>query len=209
MNTNALARLYGALDPWERVPLILAASSRGDVQERERLANAAGRQPLLVPDYHGLAEGAWQLARVYVMLQLDRASLYWRIDGLLNSTLLAKLDAGERQARERDLEQELGVVAHGIVVYATAWQQLHEEWRADPEVLLRHLPGLDTLRQVEKEARAVAATAEEVTAWLRERGCAGADLETVESAVRGMKGYMQSYLHFWQRPPGGAVTWEG
>ena len=37
MNTNGLARLYDRLTPRERLPLIMAASARGDEMERERL----------------------------------------------------------------------------------------------------------------------------------------------------------------------------
>ena len=36
MNTNGLAKLYGQLTPKERLPLILAASARGDEAERNR-----------------------------------------------------------------------------------------------------------------------------------------------------------------------------
>jgi hypothetical protein len=43
MNTKGLARHYAILTPWERLPLILAASARGDEQERSRLATSAPR----------------------------------------------------------------------------------------------------------------------------------------------------------------------
>jgi hypothetical protein len=55
MNTNALAKLYDRLTPRERLPLIMAASARGDEQERSRLMASAPRVAYQVPDHFGLA----------------------------------------------------------------------------------------------------------------------------------------------------------
>ena len=43
MNTNGLARHYGSLTPEERLPLVLAATWRGDGPERARLLASAPR----------------------------------------------------------------------------------------------------------------------------------------------------------------------
>ena len=43
MNTESLAKLYDRLTPFERVPLIAAAVSRGDEVERDRLVRSAAK----------------------------------------------------------------------------------------------------------------------------------------------------------------------
>ncbi len=56
MNTNSLARHDEILTPRERLPLIMAASARGDEAEAQRLAHSAPLVSLRVPDYFGLAK---------------------------------------------------------------------------------------------------------------------------------------------------------
>ena len=41
MSANGLARLYGRLTIWERIPLLLAAEARGDEAEYRRLFNSS------------------------------------------------------------------------------------------------------------------------------------------------------------------------
>ena len=67
MNSKGLARHYGVLTPWERLPLILAASARGGEAERDRLGRSAPRQGYVLPDYHGLGEGLLLLALFHVI----------------------------------------------------------------------------------------------------------------------------------------------
>ena len=83
MNTNGLARRYEALTPWERLPLLVAASARGDEVERDRLARSAPQHDFRVPDYWGLCEGLEELATMYLLHQLELAALYGRVVGLL------------------------------------------------------------------------------------------------------------------------------
>src|SRR5690348_146268 len=83
MNTNGLANLYDRLTPKERLPLIMAASARGDEVERERLANSAPREGFRLPDYHGLGEGLLLASLFHLLELLDLAALYWQTGGLL------------------------------------------------------------------------------------------------------------------------------
>jgi hypothetical protein len=196
MNTKGLAKLYDGLSPWERLPLILAASSRGDAEERSRLGSSAPRHQYRIPDHYGLADGLERLSHLYVIMQLDRAVLYWQADGLREHyASLAKSE--EHKARDESLADLQGALAYSITVYADAWKRLSSELQADPGLLLRLLPGLATLRQVEEEARAIAPTAEEVTAWLRARGNESARADTVESVVKEMRHYLQDHLEWW------------
>jgi hypothetical protein len=82
MNTNGLGKLYEHLTPEERLPLIIAASARGDETECTRLVESAPREGYRLPDYYGYAE-ALVLASLFHAIQLlDLAVLYWHASGL-------------------------------------------------------------------------------------------------------------------------------
>ena len=51
MNTKGLAKLYDRLRAAERLPLLVAASARGDEAEAQRLRRSAPRAARLLPDY--------------------------------------------------------------------------------------------------------------------------------------------------------------
>jgi hypothetical protein len=131
MNTKALAKHYGSLTPWERLPLILAASSRGDAEERSRLGSSAPRSLYRIPDHFGLADGLQRLSHVYVMMQLDRAALYWQADGL-REHYASLAETEEHKAREESLAELLGALAYAITVYADAWKRLNRKRLAAP-----------------------------------------------------------------------------
>jgi len=75
---NDLAKLYDRLTPRERLPLIIAASERGDQAEADRLAHAAPRMELRLPDYHGLGEGLLWLTLFHMIGQLDLGLEFWQ-----------------------------------------------------------------------------------------------------------------------------------
>jgi hypothetical protein len=204
MNTKGLAKHYGSLTPWERLPLILAASSRGDKEERARLGTSAPRHMYRIPDHFGLADGLQRLSHLYVIIQLDQAALFWQAAGLREQYALLP-ESEEHKVLEERLEELLGALAYAITVYADAWKRLNSELQAAPELLLKMLPGLTTVRQVEEEARAIAPTAEEMTAGLRSRGRESARPVTVESVLKDMREYLQGHVDWWESPPGASV----
>ena len=83
MNTKGLAKLYDRLTPRERLPLILAASARGDDVEGQRLAQSAPRMALRLPDYHGLGEGLFLASLFHLIGVLDVTALFWLTQGRL------------------------------------------------------------------------------------------------------------------------------
>src|SRR5690348_10803104 len=98
MNSDHLARHYEALTPWERLPLIVAASARGDAVEEDRLARSAPRHAFRLPDFWGLAEGLDDLMKLYLLQQLDLAAFYWRFTAYLADR---DLPGDRRQKRQR------------------------------------------------------------------------------------------------------------
>jgi hypothetical protein len=175
MNTNGLARHYDALTSWERVPLIVAATARGDDAEAECLARSAPRHRFLVPDYFGLVEGLQSLTMLYVLRQLEIAAEFENSLDLLDLWALESLHWDEPPADERcqRLWKLARVLAYQLVTRADGWKLLCQEMHLDPEVLPRLLPGFEKVRRIEDLARTAACTAEEALAYFRERFEAG------------------------------------
>jgi hypothetical protein len=85
MNTNGLAKHYGALTVEERYRLIMAAVGRGDDAEKDRLANAARRTLFSVADYGPFIRAFGELALLTYIDLLACAADYlecvdWALD---------------------------------------------------------------------------------------------------------------------------------
>jgi hypothetical protein len=76
MNTDSLAKNYDVLSLAERLPLIHAASARGDSVEQERLKRSAPRVIYTVPDFFGLAEAFDEISTFHLLDLLDTAAAY-------------------------------------------------------------------------------------------------------------------------------------
>ncbi len=168
MRGDSLARQYGVLTPWERVPLMAAAAARGDEAEVERLALAAPTASYRVPDHWGLSTALERLAYQALLARLDLVALYREA-----TAWLAAVPPRPRRGRGkgRDAEARLGELArwfaYSFVVHADAWRLLCDELKLDPEALVRDQPGYGTVRRFEATARAAAFTAEEALDYLR------------------------------------------
>ena len=210
MNTDHPARYYEVLTPWERLPLIVAASARADEVEKDRLARSAPKIGFRIPDYWGLSEGLDELVKLYLLGQLDLAALYWRMTGLLAQE---PWDRPSRQERRRDERRWrlLKMLAYRYVVRADGWRLLCAELPIDPEVLLKELPGYDTLQQMEQVARLIAFSAEEALAFLRAEAEAARPAEegaravrreyridTAADVARSMRAFLQARLDEWR-----------
>jgi hypothetical protein len=207
MNTNGLARHYGTLSPWERLPLMRGTRARGDDAEADRLARSAPKNSFTVPDYYGLSDGLLTLATWHIMEQLERAAVFWSAEGLLQELDLPWSRKEDKALAER-IWTLLKLIAFRFVLDTDAWQLLCKGFHVDPEPLLRHLPGHRTLTWFEELARAVACTAEEATAFFREADRAGAAegqaarrenrIDTAEDVAKAMKEYLESSLESWR-----------
>jgi hypothetical protein len=121
MNSNALAKLYDRLTPYERLPLIVAASLRGDEAERDRLANSAPKLLYKVRDYYWLASELRSLMLVHLAQMLDLSSLYWRASGMLESIASVWGDKGEKRCGK--ILDLLRIVAFRYCNEADAWRR--------------------------------------------------------------------------------------
>lgn len=209
MNSDQLARYYETLTPWERLPLLVAASARDDKVEEDRLARSAPRLAFRVPDYWGLAEGLDDLAKLYLLEQLDLSVGYWRLTGLLGQEPLGRPSREDRR-REKRQWQLVKMLAYRSVVLADGWRLLCTQLQVDPEVLLRELTGHQAVEQMEEVARLMAFSAEEALAYLRasaeavrpaegdttavRRECR---LDTAAGVAQSMRAFLQARLESW------------
>jgi hypothetical protein len=185
MNTTSLAKLYDRLSPRERLPLIVAASGRGDQVEADRLLRSAPRIGYALPDYFGLADGVQNLALFHLLELLDLAAMYWRVSA-------AQADAESSPGKEGKvvaarLLATKRMFAFLFTVEADAWKQFCAEMQLDGELLLRGLPGYANLDLTEEEARRSAYSQEEATAWVRRKGNSTEEAVTVEAVVASMQ----------------------
>src|SRR5437763_1971729 len=84
MNTNALAKHYGSLTPLERLPLLMAASVRGDEAEWQRLVMSAPKVTYRVPHQFGTGMALGEVSNLHFMEALH-------LSAMLLGTLLSKL----------------------------------------------------------------------------------------------------------------------
>ena len=209
MNTTSLVRQYDALTPWERLPLIVAAAGRGDKVEENRLAQTAPRVDFRIANCWGLVQGLDLLARHYLLVQLDRAVIYWRVMNLLDKEPLFGQTRKAKQLEER-LWRALETLAYRIVVQAEGWKLFCRQLQIDPDVPLKDLPGHEAVLHVEESARGLACTPEEACARLREavgsdmslEGDAPPDtsefrLDTAEDVAGFMREFLEIQIATW------------
>ena len=101
-------------------------------------------------------------------------------------------------------------MAYRFVVRADGWKLLCTELHIDPDVLLRQLPGYESIRKMEEEARLIACTPEQAIAYLREaaerdepaKDKAAAvrreyHLDSAEDVARSMRKFLAERLDSW------------
>jgi hypothetical protein len=196
MNTKTLARHYGPLTPRERFPLIVAAQSRGDEVEMQRLIDAAPRIGLSAANHTGTAAAVLALAKLHLIQQLDVAVAVWCLDRTVAVNDL--LPKPERRS-EFQLLLDLRLAAYQYLIEADAWRQFCRQFCAelnlDPEALLFFAPVGCTLRITEELARLWTVSPEKAAEGARLRYGPDARPPTVEKVLADYR----AGLEFWER----------
>ena len=196
MNLNGLSRLYDRLTPRERLPLILAASARGDEAELDRLVQSAPSKVFRVPDYFGQAEGVELAALLQQIELLDVAAAYWWVGGML-----AEHEAwtdGEEDEISKRLRAVVRMFAYIFTTKLDGWRQFCAESKIDAEQLMNGLPGYDTVVRTEEATRDLAFSSEEAAAWMQEFGNEAAEVLTVESVIASLWSFVSSRANLWE-----------
>ena len=157
MNTDRLARHYATLTPAERLPLLMAASARGDEAEYEHLARSAPRVYLQAPDTFYLAEALLLATSLHMMELLNRAA------GVLAA--VCRISQGDDDGEEKAHRDTALFFAHRFLVAREGWKRFASEFPFDADLLLRVLPGYETVRLTEEALRELAPSTEEVAAF--------------------------------------------
>jgi|SRR5579859_507084 len=200
MNTNGLAKQYDKLTPRERLPLIIAAMSRDDEDERRRLRDSAPTNSWRLPDYHGLADALHLMAMFHRIEILDLAGQLGHISRILDE-LENELESTKGKEGFAYLERwsdMLWLSGYVFTVHLDGWNKFCWELSIDPEALLPGLPGSETLARAELLARAAAFTPEGATKVLRRRvGNETAEVITVDEVVQGWRKALDYQLQEW------------
>jgi len=152
MKPNLTQKQYAFLTPRERFRLILAAGSRGDEAEQQRLRQSGHRIELKVPDHAPHAQAFADVAQV-VFLDLANDAAYYdeyllRADAAYESCPALHPDEDETeelspgaQLSERYLDMALstGTIIRGKV---GGWKLFCEKLSVPPFSLWEHNPGL-------------------------------------------------------------------
>jgi hypothetical protein len=189
MNTNSLARQYDKLTPEERLPLIMAASTRGDELEGERLSRSAPRVCFTVPDYFGRSLAFREVAELHFMELLHLAGMFL---GLL---------AGETEA-DKISERFRGATMLCGFLFKTklaGWRLFCQEESVDPMLLWSVLPGFESLRWAEKWAATKAFQPDAAARFLASEflGDSGRKQVTAESEARELRECLEARAAFW------------
>jgi hypothetical protein len=208
MNTKSLTKHYASLTPWERVPLILAAIARKDDLEADRLGWSAPRVLFKVANHYGLEEGLECLAGFYLMNQLDLVACYQ--EALTCSMEGDLLYRGREWREHHDLFWNAArILAYRFLVLVDAWKLMCTELQIDPAVLIRDLPGYDTLCRQEAAMRLIAFSAEEafnhfrkVTEGLAKKGTPQENrrdyrIDTMEEVINGWRRFLAKRAERW------------
>jgi hypothetical protein len=194
MKANGLGKLYDVLAPRERLPLILAASARGDERERSRLMQSARKELYRLPDYHGQAVGLRLLSLVQHVRVLERATHFYRALALL-------VDPGEEAKGEASPRRLLGtarLLAYALVIEIDGWRAFCAKLAIDPDQLVRSLGSYATVQAAEEEARAMALTPGGVVAELRRCGKEPAGLLTAEAIAASWELLLAEQAAAWE-----------
>ena len=186
MSANGLARLYGRLTIWERIPLLLAAEARGDEAEYRRLFNSSAPRAWRFPE-HLLAEQALHvLALIYVGEQLDAAASYF-------FALWKMGDPDELGPRDWHLKADS--CAYFFAANLDAWRRFCSGLGIAPEALTAANHRGRFLHFCEARMPANAPTLEGLQVRLGESGPDAAQLVTADSLLAGWRGLLQEMTH--------------
>jgi hypothetical protein len=209
MNTDSLSALYDQLNPPERVPLVIAAWSRGDTTELTRLHESAPTALFEVSDHRALTKALQEVVFYHLLTLLDLAAHFWQWWGLMLSNGLrdqaaaaaAKGRRGKPAPKRAETLRDAGLAryfASRFVAHVEGWKQFCAAQHLDPEAQLTFMIGWDNIKRTESQARELAFSAEEAAWFVRletvrvdgdESQQRGPDpVETPEEVARGWHG---------------------
>ncbi len=188
MNTTALAKHYDRLTPGERLPLIMAASGRGDELERQRLVMSAPRVCYRVPDHFGLAQAFREVGEMHFLELLSLSARYFQA--------LALADTPDGRDAERLLDVAL-LFGYLVKVQLAGWRTFCAGHDLPADLCWSFLPGFATVKEAERRAGTAAFTAEGVAAYLRRKYDATPKVVTADEVAAGLRECLRARAEWW------------
>jgi hypothetical protein len=189
MTTAPLAKAYAHLTAAERLPLVVAASARGDDVEYHRLMASAPLETYHVPHHFGRAMAFREVADMHHMELLALAGQYLQCMGLA--------DAQDDEHSTRFLDCGL-LYGYLLNAHVAGWRAFCAGLHIDPEPIRDCLPGRDLLDQVAGLAGSAAFDADGARAYLRRKFKADPDtLLTADRVAGGLRATFQARAEWW------------
>ncbi len=182
MNMTGLAKMYDRLTRWERVALMLAAESRGDELEQNRLRQAAPVFVYRLPDYMLGEQFLNVLALIYITEQMEHVAGYWHAAWWLHNP-------DQEDPDPETWRYMVDVHAYMFTINAEAWRRFCSELHIDAAALTAgncH-QWMWILRHAEEHMPALAPTREEMLARMRSHGVDDPKLVTADSLLADWK----------------------
>jgi hypothetical protein len=222
MNLNAVAKHYDRLTPDERFRLILAAHSRGDKAEQDRLIAGGKRISINMLDHAPHALSFDQLAIPTFIELLEAAANYFDAFYLVSEAANGcdtdeaeaepTLEDGEG-AEESDFDEDPGrdrtldlALAQGFLLKTRAhgWKLFCERLNVPPFVVWSILPGFSRLQRALKLAEQAAFVPEGMQRWLNAVRPAGkpevteSDLPSAEAIADELEALFRQRVKWWE-----------
>jgi hypothetical protein len=180
MNLKALSKHYDQLTARERIALLIAASSRSDPLECQRLLSSAPKAHYSIPHHRAVAEALAEAASLHLLTRLDVAANFWQWWGLWGWSELRSHsrttanqgstdNASEAQSEEAEIVRLMCMVRYQAFLFVThveGWKQFCRDWPIEPEGLLQIKPGWDMAVRTEAQARQHAYSAQDAALFL-------------------------------------------
>jgi hypothetical protein len=189
MNATTLAKQYEKLTPLERLPLLLAASFRGDDAEFQRLMQSAPRVHFRGPHHLAVGFAFREVADFHHHEMLDAAIGFW-----------AAYHHSMRERPPGEFTELFPLHACRFHVLWGAWREFCKSLSIDPDRYSELLPGWYSLRGTASVAALIAAPSEVVQRWFMENTGTRAPREfTVEDEFRLLREAFDARIAFWDK----------
>ena len=175
------------MTPEERLPLIHAASARGDEVEIDRLIRSAPRVRYSASHHFPLADAFDTVSLLHLIDLLATATDY------LQAYRLADTDDFDRAHEMLECSLMLGFQ---FKVKLAGWRLFCNEHSFDPDNCWKRLPGYDTVCRTELLAKHAAFTVAEANAFLQRHG-RERPASTAEDIAAGLGEALNVRLDFW------------
>jgi hypothetical protein len=141
VNAGVFAKHFNKLTPCERFRLLLAASNRGDIEERDRLQRAASTLKYPFSDHWHLAMALQETCIMHMLQLLEMAARYFL---WVRPRMTPDAQDGEQFA------QVIMALRYQLKVHLAGWRLFCTELGIAPDLLWSALPGFALVEPLEK-----------------------------------------------------------